>query len=142
MSLDRFRTAVATVDADDTVQAAAAAMRDRGVGALLVLRDGVPSGIVTDRDLVLRVVADGLSPAAVCVGQVVTYDPITVSVHDGIETAVQRMRKHGIRRLPVVDERGRAVGIVTSDDLLMLLGAEISAVCEGIENRTDATESR
>jgi CBS domain-containing protein len=72
----------------------------------------------------------------------VTYDPITLSVHDGIETAVQRMRQHGVRRLPIVEDDGVAVGIVTADDLLVLLGGEIAAVCEGIENRADAEDTR
>ena len=52
------------------------------------------------------------------------------------------MRRHGVRRLPVVDDEGVAVGIVTADDLLVLLGGEIAAVCEGIENRADAEDSR
>ena len=52
------------------------------------------------------------------------------------------MRRHGVRRLPVVDEDGMAVGIVTADDLLVLLGGEIAGVCEGIENRADAEDSR
>jgi CBS domain-containing protein len=133
---------LATAATTDTVETAACIMRDRGVGSLVVLRDGHPRGIVTDRDLVLRVLAQGRHPGSVRLEEVVTYDPITVSVHDGIETAVERMRLHGVRRLPVVDERGDAVGIVTADDLLVLLGAEIAAICEGIENRSDATESR
>jgi CBS domain-containing protein len=142
MSLERFRTPVATADAEDTVQAAARTMRDRRVGALVVLRERRPVGIVTDRDLVLRVLAEGHAATSARVGEFVTYDPITVTVLDGIETAVERMRRHGVRRLPLVDERGEAVGIVTADDLLVLLGGEIAAICEGIENRTDATESR
>jgi CBS domain-containing protein len=142
MSLDRFRMPLASAATTDTVETAARVMRDRGVGSLVVLRDGHPIGIVTDRDLVLRVLAQGRAPASVRLEEVVTYDPITVSVNEGIETAVERMRVHGVRRLPVVDERGDAVGIVTADDLLVLLGAEIAAICEGIENRSDAMESR
>jgi CBS domain-containing protein len=141
MSLARFKTPLATISADDTVERAARKMRERGVGSLLVTRDGRPSGIVTDRDLVLRVLAEGIDPAA-RVGGFATYEPVTVSVDDGIETAVQRMRVHGVRRLPIVDERGQVVGIVTADDLLVLLGGELAAVCECIENRSDSTDSR
>jgi CBS domain-containing protein len=92
--------------------------------------------------LVVRVLAEGRDPTTAKVGEFVTYDPVTLSVHDGIDTAVQRMRRHGVRRLPLVDETGVAVGIVTADDLLVLLGGEIAAVCEGIENRADAEDSR
>jgi CBS domain-containing protein len=142
MSLARFKTQLVTTEIHDSVEAAARTMRDRGVGCVVVLEDGHPIGLLTDRDLVVRVLAAGEDPTRLRVADVVTYAPITVSVDDGIETAVERMRVHGVRRLPLVNERGEAVGIVTADDLLVLLGAEISAVCEGIENRSDATESR
>jgi CBS domain-containing protein len=142
MSLDRFRAPLATVGTSDTVQAAARVMRDRSVGCLVVTRDRHPIGIVTDRDLVVRVMAEGIDPAQARVGEFVTFDPITASLDEGIESVVQRMRKHGVRRVPIVDGSGEAVGIVTADDLLVLLGGEIAAVCEGIENRSDATDAR
>ena len=142
MSLDRFKAPLATVGTADTVEAAARVMRDRGVGCLVVTRDRHPIGIVTDRDLVVRVMAEGIDPAQARVGDFVTFDPITASLDEGIETVVQRMRKHGVRRVPIVDASGEAVGIVTADDLLVLLGGEIAAVCEGIENRSDATDAR
>jgi len=142
MSLDQFRAPVVTAGLEDTVESAACLMRDRGVGCLIVAREGRPIGVVTDRDLVLRVMAERRDPRSARLGDFVTYDPFTVSVHDSIGSAGERMRRHGVRRLPVVDDDGKAVGIVTSDDLLALLGREIAAVCEGIENRSDSTDSR
>jgi CBS domain-containing protein len=142
MSLARFKAPVATIEAQATVEAAARAMRDRHVGSLVIVRSGRPVGLITDRDIVLRVVAQGRNAAADVVGEFITHDPITVSVHEGIETATIRMRRHGVRRLPLVDEEGMAVGVVTADDLLVLLGAEIAAVCDGIDNRADAQDSR
>jgi CBS domain-containing protein len=142
MSLARFKSPLATVGAEDTVEKAAQLMRERRVGCLVVTRSGRPLGLVTDRDIVIRVVAEGRDARTDKVGDFATYDPITVSVHEGIETVVARMRRHGVRRLPVVDEDGMAVGIVTADDLLVLLGGEIAGVCEGIENRADAEDSR
>jgi CBS domain-containing protein len=142
MTLARFKAPLVTVAAEDTVERAARIMRDRHVGCLIVTRQGRPAGIITDRDLVVRVVAEGRAPSTSVIGEFVTYDPITVSVHEGIETAVERMRRHGVRRLPMVDETGVAIGVVTADDLLVLLGGEIAAVCEGIENRADAEDSR
>ena len=142
MSLARFKCALATIHAEDSVETAARLMKTRRVGSLLVVRSGHPVGIVTDRDLVVRAIAQGRGPGATPVGDCVTYDPITVSLNDGIETAVALMRKHGIRRLPLVDEAGIAVGMVTADDLLVLLGGEVGAICNGIENRSDADDSR
>jgi CBS domain-containing protein len=127
---------------EDSVEKAARTMRDRHVGCVVVTRHGKPAGIVTDRDLVMRVVAEGRDPSTAKLGEFVTYDPVTVYVHEGLETAVERMRVHGVRRLPIIDEDGVAVGIVTADDILVLLGGEIAAVCEGIANRADADDSR
>lgn len=141
MSLARFKSPVAIAHEDDTIRAAAQIMRERRVGSLVVTRAGRPVGVLTDRDIVVRVVAEGRDCEA-RIGDFVTYDPITVSVHDGIETAAAQMRRHGVRRLPVVDEDGVVVGMVTADDLLVLLGSEIAGVCEAIDNRADAEESR
>ncbi|MGH7298545.1 MAG: CBS domain-containing protein [Polyangiaceae bacterium] len=142
MPLDQFRSSVVTVESEDTVTRAAQIMRERHVGSLVVTHSGRPIGLVTDRDIVLRVVAEGRDATRYRIAEFLTYSPITVSVTDGIETAAARMREHGVRRLPLVDERGIAVGMVTADDLLTVLGSELGAVCEGIENRADADESR
>jgi CBS domain-containing protein len=142
MTLARFTGTLATTATDDTVKHAARTMRNRRVGCLIVTEADHPIGIVTDRDLVLRVLAEGIDPTTARIGDFVTYDPITVSVNDGFETAAERMRLHGIRRLPVVNEAGQAVGIVTADDLLALLGGELGAVCEGIKMPSDSTDSR
>jgi CBS domain-containing protein len=142
MTLARFKAPLVTAEAEDTVEKSARTMRDRHTGCLVLIRHGRPAGLITDRDLVVRVMAEGRDPATSRIGDFVTYDPITVSVNDGIETAVARMRDHGVRRLPIVDDDGVAVGIVTADDLLILLGGEIAAVSEGIENRADAEDSR
>lgn len=141
MSLDRFKRPLATADAEETVERAARTMRDQGVGCLVVTRNGHPLGIVTDRNLVLRVLAEGIS-ASSPVGDFATFGPLTLNVHDSIESAAAFMRTHGVRRLPIVDDSGLTVGIVTSDDLLAMFGRALSDVCEGIENRSDATESR
>jgi CBS domain-containing protein len=142
MSLARFKVPLATVSPRETVELAARTMRDRGVGCLLVQDGGRFAGIVTDRDLVIRVLAEGIDPTSARVADFVTYGAITASIHEDLETAADRMRLHGIRRLPILDDDGRAVGIVTADDLLMLLGRELSSVCESIQNRSDSTDSR
>lgn len=141
MSLARFKRPLATADSSDTAERAARTMRDQGVGCLVVIEKGRPLGILTDRDLVVRLLAEGLDASAP-VGDFATYGPLTVSIHDSIETVSACMRTHGVRRLPIVDDDGSAVGIVTADDLLVLLGRGLADVCESIENRSDATESR
>lgn len=140
--LSRFERPVVTAELEETVLVAARRMRDHRVGCIVVVRDGVPVGMLTDRDLALRVVADGLNPAETLISRVATYEAATLSRDDGFETAVRLMKQRGVRRLPIVDENGRVTGIVTADDLIGLLGAELAALGEAIESNVDGTESR
>ncbi len=142
MSLHRFVTDVVTVSPEDTIQTAAHTMCKRHVGCLLVTESGRLVGILTDRDLVARAVAEGVDPSTAKVARFATYDPITISVNDGVETAAERMRLHGIRRLPILNAERNVVGIVTSDDLLVMLGGEIAGVCGSLERSSDSNESR
>jgi CBS domain-containing protein len=141
-ALARFERPVVTAELDDTALAAARRMREHKVGCIVVVRDGRPMGILTDRDLVLRVLAERLDPGEVPVSSVVTYEAATLCRSDGFETAVRTMKKHGVRRLPIVGDDGRVTGIVTADDLIGLLGTELAALGEAIESNVDGTENR
>jgi CBS domain-containing protein len=105
-----------TVDADASVVDAAREMRDGDVGDVIVTRDGQVSGIVTDRDIVIRAVAEGRAPESTPVREVATEDVRALEPRQSIDEAVQAMREHDIRRLPVVDG-GRPVGILSLGDL-------------------------
>lgn len=142
MPLERYLRPVFTVTLERSVLDVAREMRDRGVGCLVVVREDRPVGVITDRDLTLRVLAESRDPEKTSVADVVTYDPIVLTTHDGIETALEKMRTHGIRRLPIVDVNGKIAGLVTADDVMMLVGRELSMLAEGIESASDATESR
>lgn len=105
-----------TLDAGAPIRRAAELMRERDVGDVLVVEDGELLGIVTDRDIVVRAVAaegdlDG-EVGAICSG-----DLTTVSPDDPLDAARDRMRKRAVRRVPVVDEEGAPVGIVSLGDL-------------------------
>jgi len=141
-TLGRFERAVVTATLDDTAYSVACQMRDQHVGCVVVVRDGHPVGMLTDRDLVLRVIAEGLDPRTVLVSSIVTYDAATVLRTDGFETVMRTMREHGVRRVPIVDEQGRITGIVTTDDLVTLLGRELCALGEAINSNVDGSESR
>lgn len=142
MALERYIRPVVATSLDASVADAARVMRDRRVGCLVVLRDGRPVGVVTDRDLALRVLADGKEPRKLTIADVVTYDPIVVGVGDGLETALEKMRVHGVRRLPIVNAEGMAVGVVTADDVMMSFGRGLAQLAEGLEAASDVTESR
>ena len=105
-----------TVDASDPVVEAARQMRDGDVGDVIVTQDGQVTGIVTDRDIVVRAVADGRAPDSTPVSEVATSDLQALEPSQSVDEAVQAMREHDIRRLPVVDG-GRPVGIVSLGDM-------------------------
>jgi CBS domain-containing protein len=105
-----------TVDAGDSVAEAARQMRDGDFGSVLVLDNGRVDGIVTDRDIAVRAVAEGRDPESTQVSEIYSTGVATVEPSQSIEDAVQTMREHDIRRLPVV-ENGRPVGILSLGDL-------------------------
>jgi CBS domain-containing protein len=132
---------VVTAPLTSTVSEVAQLMRVHHVGCVIIVNARRPVGIVTDRDLALRVVAESGSPQMPVSG-VMTPDPITADASVGIETMLSILRKAGTRRLPLVDARGAVVGIVTHDDLVQLLARELSEIGEGIERGVDASELR
>ena len=100
-----------------TIEEAALAMREADVGAVLVMRRDALRGILTDRDVVVRFVADGHDPGGAFVGEICSSDLVEVGPDDSVDHAIALMREHALRRLPVVDDAGRPVGIVSLGDL-------------------------
>lgn len=111
-----------SVPSTATASEAAARMRDRDIGDVIVVDNGSIVGIVTDRDITVRVVANGKDPHQTPVAQICTEPVITVLADDKAETAVDLMRKYAVRRLPVVDDDGKPVGIVSLGDLAIERG--------------------
>jgi CBS domain-containing protein len=122
---------------DTRLQDVAAMMRARHVGAIVVATaDGSayrPLGIVTDRDIVVELVATGLDPAAITAGDIVTRPAVTIREHDSLIDAIHKMRSRGIRRLPVIDLHGVLVGVVTQDDLVHVLSSQLSTLARVAE---------
>lgn len=110
-------------------------MRQHHVGSVIVtedLGDGavVPVGIVTDRDLVVEILAAEVDPEQVTVGDVMSYELVTAHEDDRLWDTLQRMRVKGVRRIPVVDRHGALKGVLTSDDLLEILSGELSELAK------------
>jgi CBS domain-containing protein len=104
-------------------------MHSRNVGALVVLNESKePIGIVTDRDLVVKGLAQGLGPYDANVEEVMTPSPHVVYEETPIEEALRMMRSGGFRRLPVVNGAGELAGLVTLDDILDLLAEEFREI--------------
>ena len=105
-----------TVESSAPVQEAAKIMRDEDVGAIPIVENGSLVGIVTDRDIALNVVAEG-NDSSTPVSQIAAGDLVTVDPEQSLDEALRLMAQHKVRRLPVVEEDGRPVGIIAQADI-------------------------
>ncbi|MFF6994847.1 CBS domain-containing protein [Streptomyces sp. NPDC008313] len=138
---DVMTPGVVAVRPDASLVEVAQLMRAQDVGSVLVAGDQRIVGVLTDRDITVRAVADGADPLTVSAGAVCTPRPLAVGPDDAVSAAVDLMREHAVRRLPVVED-GRPVGMVSLGDLAVSLDphsalADISRAGPG--GRTGAT---
>jgi CBS domain-containing protein len=105
---------------DTTLDEAAQAMRDQSIGDVVVTRGPTISGLVTDRDIVVRALAEGLPPQSTTLASIATHELIMIEQTAGTDDAVQAMRKRGVRRLLVCDADRKVVGIISLSDLALL----------------------
>jgi len=130
MIIEHVRTpTVVVTHADEPLAEAARIMRDKRVGALVVLdrRDPLrkPQGILTDRDIVQGQVIKGADLHCLTVGDVMTRNPLVLRLSMSLSDGIEALRSRGVRRAPVVDPNGSLVGIVTLDDLLPALASNL-----------------
>ncbi|MFB6121206.1 MAG: CBS domain-containing protein [Halobacteriaceae archaeon] len=128
---DLARRTVVTASPDTDVQDLAATMREEDVGSVVVTEGDEPVGIATDRDVALRVVADGLDPDGATTADVMTENPVVVAPEAGFYETARAMSEHGVRRIPLVED-DELVGILTADDLTELLADESEALADVI----------
>ena len=119
----------------DSIVEAAKLMREHHVGSVIVVEDDAHGaatavGIVTDRDLVIEILAKEVDPDTVTLGDIMSYELVTAHEDDRLWDTLQRMRVKGVRRVPVVDRHGALKGILTSDDLLEVLAGEMSELAK------------
>lgn len=128
---------VITVAATDELVHAARVMREQHVGFLIVTEartegSQAPVGVLTDRDIVVAVVAREVSPASLSVGDVMTRRPAVARDTDSLDSVLGKMRASGVRRLPVVDAGERLIGIVALDDVLNHVAAQLTSIAASI----------
>ncbi len=129
---------VRTIDSGEMLREAARRMADEGVGALVVLQGRHPRGILTDRDIAMRVLRAGADPDATTALDAVGGDPVVMHDTSPLRAASAVMRRCALRRLPVVDAAGELVGVIASDDLLRLVAQELSGVAEVVASQSPA----
>lgn len=133
------RDVVTAAESDDLV-AAAQRMRESHVGYLIVAEPDVsthslrPVGVLTDRDIVVAVIAKDIDPHALAVGDVMTREPVVVREEASVTEALKEMRRIGVRRMPVVGARGELRGVVSIDDVLETLAEELGNIAGSIRH--------
>jgi CBS domain-containing protein len=125
---------VLVVGKDENVLEAAVLMREYHTGDVIIVeeRQGsrYPVGIVTDRDIVIELVAKGIAIESVTVGDLMCGELMLAREEDSLFDAIQLMRRKGIRRLPVVDQNGALAGIITADDLIDLVAEQLQGIAK------------
>jgi CBS domain-containing protein len=141
MSIERIaERRVQTLPPDATCREAATLMRDENIGTVVVAEDRRPLGIVTDRDLAIRMVADGMEPDKTALRDVMSGEPIFVGGERSIDQVIAAMRNLSIRRVPLVDADGKLCGLVSMDDLVMLLADQLGDLADAIREELDHPE--
>lgn len=120
---------VVIVDKEGSILDAAQLMREFHVGDVVVVEQhhgrSVPIGILTDRDIVIELIAEEVGFDAVAIKDVMSFKLITAGEDESLDEAIERMRDHGVRRLPVVDGAGTLVGVLGADDLIDLSAEQL-----------------
>ena len=132
---------VVIVSGEETATAAAVLMRRYHVGTVVVVEErdeqSHPVGVVTDRDLVIEIMATELDPDAMTVGDLITDPPVLAREDDSLFDTLEVMQRKGVRRVPVVSGSGVLVGIITADDVLGLLAEMLDDLAAMVERQRD-----
>ena len=124
-----------------TVLAAARLMRHRHVGDVIVVddpqTDQTPIGLVTDRDIVVEVLGKELDPAKVTVREIMRTPVVVAGTSEDVAQAIERMKLHGVRRIPIMDENLKLAGVVCLDDLLARLASDAAALAAIVSHEQD-----
>jgi CBS domain-containing protein len=137
-----------TVRAHEELLAAARLMREHHIGYLVVVEGESPAtpsrpvGVLTDRDIVVSVLAKGADPRALRVGDVMTREPLVIAADKSLSFALGEMRRIGVRRVPVADNGGRLAGVLSLDDVLDALSQQLLGVVGSIQRelRTEGAQ--
>ncbi|MCX8197839.1 MAG: CBS domain-containing protein [Candidatus Micrarchaeota archaeon] len=121
---------VYTLPADKTVQDASKLLKKTGVGSVIITQKGKAKGIITERDIVCKVVAEGKDPKKVKLKNIMSRPLKVIKASDTVETAASALRANKVKRLPVLDKKGRLVGIITEGDLLRVYPGIVDVILE------------
>lgn len=129
---ERARESVVTAHPNDPAADVAELMEDNKVGCVVITRDQEPVGIVTDRDVVVETISDGIVPPGLTASDIMTKDVVTADADTEVFDLCSKMCEAEVRRMPLVSD-GRLVGIITMDDIIQQLADKIQELAEVVE---------
>jgi CBS domain-containing protein len=133
MSLQQFcKRPVVTVSPEQNIVEACQLMREKNVGCLVAVEGEKLSGILTDRDIMLKVTGEKKDPQQTRVREIMTANPTRIAVNKSLHDLTSLMHSHHVRRVPIVEGGDKVIGMVTLDDLLILLGQELADIGQGV----------
>lgn len=131
MSLAKIcKKPIVTISDDASLINAALAMKQNNIGDVVVVKNDKPVGILTDRDIVIKVAANDVNLSDIKVSDVMTNNLLILKADQGVNAAINAMREKSVRRAPVIDEQNKLIGIATVDDLLILLASELKQLSD------------
>ena len=135
MSLENFcRNPVVTIAPEKNAAEACRVMEENNIGCLVVVHDGRLCGIITDRDIALKVAGALRDPQKTTVKEIMTTDPIRISVDKDLRHLTSLMHAFHVRRVPIVNGHDTIVGIITLDDIIALIASEMSEIGKAISD--------
>jgi len=145
MSIGKFcEHNVVIAPKDMAVHEAAKLMKRYNIGDIVVVdnedRDAGPVGILTDRDIAMKIVANELDANKISIGDAMSQNLLTLNDQQGIQEAIDMMSAKGVRRAPVIDNHHKIVGIVSIDDLLILIADEMSSLAKLVRKQVDKSQ--
>lgn len=135
-----MKTNLVIATSNETVAAVAKRMKASHLGAILIVDNDKLTGIFTERDILNRVVSEDKDPQTTLVSEVATFNPIVVQDDAHIKECAQILRDKGFRHLPVVDDKGMHIGIVSSRDFFQFMAIELEQIIDGMRNSGEKIE--
>ena len=133
MAISQYmETKVVTCPPDTTLTQSAKLMKSNNVGTIVVHRNGKPEGMLTDRDLAVKALANGKDCDTTLVTEIMSKPVATAKMNEGVYEVINKMKKSKVRRMPVVNPQGKIVGIISFGDIVGLLSDEFSSLSQAV----------
>lgn len=138
--IDIARKNVVTMDVESTAKDVIEKMDEERIGSVVITKNNKPEGIITDRDIAIEINKRNKNPSDIPIKTIMSEKPFTVTKDEGIFEVIRKTADEQVRRIPIVEQNGEIVGIITLDDLLVLLATEFNSLSRIIQSESPIYE--